>query len=1102
MVARFHYDDIVYQQLLTDELPSKEEGEVSSHIEHCEACQAKLEVVSESGISWDDVREFLQPGDSPTAQLGSTIGEPSQAAIDEDAGFNFLQPSDDASSLGRFGRYEITEILGRGGMGVVMRGYDPALNRHSAIKVLAPELASHAAARSRFSREAKSAAAVVHEHVVPIQTVDEAQGLPYLVMPVVEGQSLEKRVAEQGPMQVNEVLRIGMQVASGLAAAHAQGLVHRDVKPANILLENGVERVMITDFGLARAADDASMTRSGVIAGTPQYMSPEQARGAEIDHRSDLFSLGCVMYYMCIGHSPFRAETTMGVLHRIVNDPPRPIRSINPDVPAWLQTIIERLLSKDVNDRFQTAEEVEKLLGAWLAHRQQPEKVEAPAYPSATRSRPSSLVGKCLTTAALLTLAMLAGVVIVLELRKGTLTIESEQADLPIRIMKGDKVARTMIVRRGGNSTRIAAGEYVVEIEGEHTDLVVDGSVVTLSRGGQQLVTIRHTTTSSESDHSADEIAEGSRPRDAGSVLSVGATDNKVQILFARPKNWSFFLRNGTPLGVTANGTLIGTSPCRHNFPSKSMHSLLAFDPTNPAERVYLMLEIRPLTGMTRPYVMHNAIPVQITHEDIEQFQAGTAVLKVVYLADPERGSTALTGVESLVSTHLDPGVDALAEADRRGAVLAVLRFVGHTKSPPRTNIPTVTNQTSLIEQVRSFNNEQEKQVPKHGQPLLTVEEMLASMSWALLVAKDLTQQEREGFQRIVRDRKWPTSWTVVGGPTSLGKPGADNRQGGGWEICICDEEKVVHVVRTRYLTPAQPDHTDASEENVEDPDAMPLAAAIHSFNQSHYKLDGKPQPPLTEDEVVAAIQQWKHRRNEAPVTNADFSKFQKIAETRSMPKEAKFEVIGHFGQSDGTTYSIWSVRIVMPDSEPEGWTYAFEIRKQFISMTTSDESEIRWGTAGKNGMQAGVRLSPANEEYAMGQPIKVTFFYRNISGQPREGALPLLRINSTTEVIALSGERISSIDYDDTTPAGFSKTTFGARSVAIAGVPIVIRRPEDANSTLASDLITGDGATIIFAKPGQSCRVRFTVPNQAANSDEKLKTGYISFKVSQLSRR
>src|SRR6202007_1088279 len=148
----------------------------------------------------------------------------------------------------------------------------------------------------------KAAAAVVHEHVVAIHGVDTWKGLPYLVMSFVPGRSLQERIDREGPLQVKEILRIGMQAASGLAAAHAQGLVHRDVKPANILLENGVERTRLTDFGLARAGSDAALTQSGVVAGTPQYMAPEQARGETVDHRADLFSLGSTLYAMCTGH--------------------------------------------------------------------------------------------------------------------------------------------------------------------------------------------------------------------------------------------------------------------------------------------------------------------------------------------------------------------------------------------------------------------------------------------------------------------------------------------------------------------------------------------------------------------------------------------------------------------------------------------------------------------------------------------------------------------------------------------------------------------------------------------------------------------------------
>ena len=264
----------------------------------------------------------------------------------------------------------MTEVLGRGGFGVVLKAFDPALGRFVAIKVLASQLAASAAARSRFAREAKAAAAVVHENVVAIHAVDSWNGLPYLVMPCIAGRSLQERVDRDGPLAVKEVLRVGMQAALGLAAAHDQGLVHRDIKPSNILLENGVERVKLSDFGLARAVDDASQTQSGVVAGTPQYMSPEQARGEAVDHRSDLFSLGGVLYFMCTGHPPFRADSTPAVLRRVCDDRPRPLREVNPDVPDWLAEVVDRLLAKERGGRFSSAAEVAEVMKHHLAELQ------------------------------------------------------------------------------------------------------------------------------------------------------------------------------------------------------------------------------------------------------------------------------------------------------------------------------------------------------------------------------------------------------------------------------------------------------------------------------------------------------------------------------------------------------------------------------------------------------------------------------------------------------------------------------------------------------------------------------------------------------------
>jgi WD40 repeat protein len=276
-------------------------------------------------------------------------------------------------------------------MGVVLKALDPALRRVVAIKVLAPQLAGSATARKRFLREGRAAAAVAHEHVVPIYEVGEAAGLPYLVMQYVAGVSLQEKLDAEGPLPVSQVLRIGKQVAEGLAAAHAQGLVHRDVKPANILLEDGVEHVKLTDFGLAQAGDDDGCTVSGVVTGTPAYMAPEQARAEPHDARADLFSLGSVLYALCTGHSPFGGGSALAVLRRVSDEAPRPLREVNPHVPDWLEEIVTTLHAKEPKNRFRSAAEVALLLGRHLSHLQQPTAVAPPPRLGAPhRTRPRS----------------------------------------------------------------------------------------------------------------------------------------------------------------------------------------------------------------------------------------------------------------------------------------------------------------------------------------------------------------------------------------------------------------------------------------------------------------------------------------------------------------------------------------------------------------------------------------------------------------------------------------------------------------------------------------------------------------------------------------
>jgi hypothetical protein len=375
-----------WKEHLEGTLADTEQVLLTAHLDRCADCRKTLEKLAAGSDSLLDVAR--QAGDATVAatpalrdvieQFQAPPAQTQDAPGAGDDSLSFLTPSQKPGHLGRLGHYEVQEVIGKGGFGIVLKAFDEKLHRVVAIKVLSPAYAAIGSARKRFIREARAAAAVKNEHVVAIYNVQDEEQPPYLVMELIDGISLQDKLDKHGPCGVKEILRIGMQMSEGLTAAHKQGLVHRDIKPANILLENGVERVKITDFGLARAVDDASVTQSGTVAGTPMYMSPEQAEGLAIDHRSDLFSLGTVLYAMCTGHPPFRASGTHAVLKRVIDAAPRPIREINPEIPDWLADIITKLHAKKPSERFQTAKEVAELLGQHLAHLQQPTQVAPP----------------------------------------------------------------------------------------------------------------------------------------------------------------------------------------------------------------------------------------------------------------------------------------------------------------------------------------------------------------------------------------------------------------------------------------------------------------------------------------------------------------------------------------------------------------------------------------------------------------------------------------------------------------------------------------------------------------------------------------------------
>ena len=226
----------------------------------------------------------------------------------------FLAPPVDSGELGRLGGYSVLRPIGIGGMGIVFEAEDVILKRRIALKVMRPDVARSDIARKRFLREAEAAAKLKHDHILSIYQIGEERSVLYLTMPLLHGETLDSRLKREQRLPIPEVVAMGKQVAEGLAAAHAKGLIHRDIKPGNIWLETVNQRSIILDFGLARQANrDADVTGSGVIVGSPAFMSPEQASGQPVGPAADLFSLGCVLYLSATGQRPFQGTEVMAV---------------------------------------------------------------------------------------------------------------------------------------------------------------------------------------------------------------------------------------------------------------------------------------------------------------------------------------------------------------------------------------------------------------------------------------------------------------------------------------------------------------------------------------------------------------------------------------------------------------------------------------------------------------------------------------------------------------------------------------------------------------------------------------------------------------------
>ncbi|MFH0965578.1 MAG: bifunctional serine/threonine-protein kinase/formylglycine-generating enzyme family protein [Planctomycetota bacterium] len=379
------------RRLVTGEHTEEELEQLAAHLGTCQSCRKAVEDI---GGDLGALRRPPPDKDAPSERQKQTL----EIQADKKPGVVLpqgivLDAPRDSKYLGRLDEYDVERVIGAGGMGVVVKAYQESLNRSVAIKIMNPTLAQNAVARRRFLDEARHAAELGHDNIVTIHAVSATSERPYIVMSYVKGMSLAELIEAEAPLAPEKAARIARQMLSGLGHAHARRKVHRDIKPANIMLENHIEKVKITDFGIAVSVGQVIRhSEPGQVLGTPAYMSPEQAAGElDVDARSDLFSVGTILYEMLTGLLPFNATSAYERMHKVMEVDPAPVRSLSPSVPDKLSRIVERAMQKDIHARYQTAGDFEQDLSHFLG--------EAP--PKRKRSKPHKWVVTVVVIAAI-----------------------------------------------------------------------------------------------------------------------------------------------------------------------------------------------------------------------------------------------------------------------------------------------------------------------------------------------------------------------------------------------------------------------------------------------------------------------------------------------------------------------------------------------------------------------------------------------------------------------------------------------------------------------------------------------------------------------------
>jgi serine/threonine protein kinase len=333
---------------------------IADHVNQCPRCQRRAEqlhaasepvgaAIPTASAVWESL-----PDDATLLPpvTGAPLARAATRAAPAPVSYTFLAPPKQPGEIGRLANYRVLRLLGKGGMGYVFHAEDLSLARPVALKVMKPELGGDADSWQRFAREARLMAALKHEHLATIYQAGQEGSVIYLAMELLQGESLLDRLKRGSRLEPAAVVRLAREMASALVVIHRHGLIHRDLKPANIWLETPGDRVKILDFGLARRLEeDAHITQTGVVVGTPAFMSPEQARGAAVDGRSDLFSLGAVLYCLCTGAEPFRGPHVTAVLTALAVDTPRPVHEVNGAIPRPLSDLVLQMLAKRPEQR-------------------------------------------------------------------------------------------------------------------------------------------------------------------------------------------------------------------------------------------------------------------------------------------------------------------------------------------------------------------------------------------------------------------------------------------------------------------------------------------------------------------------------------------------------------------------------------------------------------------------------------------------------------------------------------------------------------------------------------------------------------------------------